>query len=930
MLLLSPTRYSSLVLGSLLLLPILNSFAASNVQIQATRPLLEMKNKGVVTIPFVVVNQSTQIQLFEENITLPEGWRLLSAPVPFSLSAGQRETRLIHVYAPSRVSPGRVSLQYSVVSRTDRSIQESTTVQINVKSIASAGLSIRKSPARIIAGNEFTTQLVLRNEGNHADTFVVIINDKEYGYITSIVPKKVFLKANEEVIIEIKGKIPARLKNSLNYLLKVKVKAKKSAIVLDKDVKIVLISRTPQGIGKYHSLSSQLTLRYLGNNTTQSTGADLQSSTAQLEFKGQGVLDDEAKHHINFELRAQQDKTTTNNNNFGLNEKYTFQYWNKNLKVNVGDFSFNSSQLLGGGFGRGLGVEYRTAHWWVKAAQLGSVDNISSEESTNLTIGYDFNNGIEFELLTKTQKKAGVTDTFNSVNGKYANRFIHLTTELTNNKEANAMLFDVGGEIGKISYDVRGRQADLGFNGSITDSRQLGVSARYPITERLAVTIGNNYQRNNLTNDQSREIKEHDDQYIRLGYDVWDSRAGRLSFEGFEINEKDLRSLLTIDTNEKGGKLEYQHQFDPWNAAIKYEKSTKNNKLISESTPIQRNELRLDYVPEDKNYHFGSFWENIQSDTNTKQTNYGISGAWDISKTTKLSGYWRKGLLDSEGSSTSNFYELKASHQLNNGFQLSLRANRNLSVQDTGNRATDTGWMIELGIPLEVPVRKRNNIGSLSGQVIHADTRQPIANAVVDMKGMYATSDSAGNFSFPDVFTGDYELDVDLSHLDDSNYTTASGDSLNAQVIANKETKLVLPMIPAASLRGVVTYATRDDNDTDTDTDIEKEKSVVSKGKSGLLVTLTMVESATTKNAKVYKRLTMSDGGFIFYGIPPGIWQIQITDPDHRLDREKIEEPIKALQLKANEKKALVFHIIAETSDMKKTGPSGGFTVKGN
>ena len=119
-----------------------------------------------------------------------------------------------------------------------------------------------------------------------------------------------------------------------------------------------------------------------------------------------------------------------------------------------------------------------------------------------------------------------------------------------------------------------------------------------------------------------------------------------------------------------------------------------------------------------------------------------------------MSGYWRRGLVDSETVYNSDFYEL----------------------------------------------RKRENIGSASGKIISAKSRKPIANAIVDMKGMSAVTDEQGNFRFPDIYAGDYEVNVDSSHLDDNNHTTASGKGVNLRVTPNKESKIVIPLIVAASL----------------------------------------------------------------------------------------------------------------------------------
>ena len=223
-----------------------------------------------------------------------------------------------------------------------------------------------------------------------------------------------------------------------------------------------------------------------------------------------------------------------------------------------------------------------------------------------------------------------------------------------------------------------------------------------------------------------------------------------------------MRTASTLNTQEKGYKVEYRHQFDDWSTAIRHKSADTKNKLTGKNTPTKRNELRLGYVPKSEDYQISTFIENIETDKDQSRTNYGLSGNWNLSQKNRLSGYWRRGLVDSETVYNSDFYELKATHKFNNGLALGLKASHSLSEEkDQKDRSTDTTWMLELGIPLDIPFRKRENIGSASGKIISAKSRKPIENAIVDMKGMHAVTDEQGNFRFLDVYAGDYEVNVD-------------------------------------------------------------------------------------------------------------------------------------------------------------------------
>jgi hypothetical protein len=895
--------------------------SAGSVLIQVPRPIIEMKNKGIVTVPFIVSNESGKTQLFEEKIDLPEGWQLMSDSIPFRLQAGQRDTRLIHVYAPARGGMGNVSLGYNIVSRTDRSLRQSTKVQIRVRGITAAGLDIKSLPSSVIAGSKYQVRLKLTNTGNQTDDFIISVHDGRYGYISKITPKHIRLKSGAETEIVIDGKIPANLKYSTRYPLRIKVGSRKSKLELYKDINLSLVSRKPVGVGKYHTIPSKLILRSLGKKSTGKFDEDnTQSRKTQLEFTGVGVLDDKAQHHIEFDLRMQKDPLVANSTAFGLDEKYKLRYWNKKLAIDVGDFSYNLGQLLGGNYGRGLGIEYKQENWWIKAARLQSIDNISSEGSYGVSGGYRFDNGFDVGLSLSQKEKKGKTVDYVALQVEYTYQQMRITTELaSNNKSANAILLDVSGHYDKLSYDIRTRQINSGFENNSTGNRQISISGSYPIGEHLTVTLGSNYRRSNLDNDLSSEIKESKENYLRLGYDLWESRAGHLFVEGFQINEKDLRTASTLNTQEKGYKIEYRHQFDDWNTAIRHENANTRDKLTGKLTPTKRNELRLGYVPENEDYQISTFIENIETDKDESRTNYGLSGSWNLSQKTRLSGYWRKGLVDSGTVYNSDFYELKATHKFNNGLELGLRASRSLSEEeDQKDRSTDTTWMLELSIPLDIPFRKRENIGSASGKVISARSHKPIANAIVDMKGMSAVTDKQGNFSFPDIYAGDYELNVDLSHLDNNNYSTTSGEAIKIKVKPDKESKIIIPLIAAASLSGVVAYAGKADETLPGDS---------LRGKDGLLVTLTRL-GVNEDNAKVYKRLTMDGGNFSFYGIPPGRWKVQVLDPENVLDRERIDQAVREVNLFAGKKATMAFNIISWTQDLQDTGPTGGFTVE--
>ena len=897
----------SLLLASLLFPSF--SYSAPLFEVTAKQGTLTVQDRGIISLPFIIKNNSDKILQLTEKVDLPEGWRLLTSGHFFSLNSGEQTVRLIHVLAPSDTPSGRYTIPYRITSKQNTSFIVEEKISLIVKSHSQLNVEVVNAPSLVLAGETYTVKVRVKNNGNTTVTLDIALRDFQQ-YVSSVAPKKLSLSPSQESIVIIRATIPNNVDNSSYHKLKLSLQS--PSISVDKIINTQVISRIPEGEGKYHLLQSKTTLTYYHNNNNNSL---------QTELKVFGDLDEAGEHAIDILMRNKKDFSDSQ---FILDAEKRISYKNTELDAHIGDRSFRLKGIVNTGFyGEGAEINYHPSQkkWNIRAfkAENKQQKHINKSKISGAEVTYLFDDDLEVSanILLKTDAdNSQEKEKLVGINTKwYKNENTDIEVSYAQDNDGNAYNIQQNSYLNSFDYNVSLQRYSPLFDGVTKDSKSEQFTGYYRFNnDENYLRSYLSHKRRNLNKDPARQI--YDASKVSFGVGHYFDKSGKKSLytEVFHQTEKDKRQVSDLDNRTQGLKFEYKNTIDAqWALSSRLEYQRNDDQIRQTKFNQQQESLTLSYTPNDK-YRMALNVDAAQfSATKPNTLSYGANASLDLNNRQTLSAYWRH----SEYAKTnSNSFQINYSYLINKDASLGL----SVSKENNNTKDSDINYSLSLSIPLDIPLYKRDDISSVKGKVFDTENNQAIENAIVNIAGQYAVTDKLGNYTFKSVRAGNYTVNTNLDKTNKENYRINDELKQNINLIADKTTLHNIPLSLGSGLSGYVKKYIASNSSI---IESKNAKLVPSGGIEGLLITLT----STDDSQKVHKVLTLNEGYFSFQGIKSGDWQVQVSDPQNLIKNFYIQNPVRQIHVQNGEIKALDFRAVPFIHAIKKIGPSTGFSV---
>ena len=909
------------------------AFAADDITITPNQRQITADKTGILTLRFEVENRSSQAQQLAEHVTLPDGWELVTSSAPFLLASGARETRLIHVVIPRGTNSGAYSVNYQVNALDSGTITSSQTVRVQIAEQAGIKLLASPAPSSLLSGESYAVDFTLENTGNQSVTYKLAGSDED-NYITTVTPNTLTLAAGEAGIVTIKGQIPRNIEETRAY--KVTLTARGGGKLAEESVTIPLIARTPKGIGKYQKLPGKLTTRYTRQQRNNTDGTKTDDYQAQTEYHAHGALDAAGEHNIEIRLRNGKNSNDTSTNDSQQSE-YQIDYETGEWQVKTGHQSFNSSNLSGNALnGIGVATTYtpKDQHQHKPlAVKVFSGQSRAGDSSKTRTSGAsahyqwdEFETGVS---ALQYDKPATVTtpakqETITAVNAAWRGESIGLRTETAQDHDGKAWSVDANGQWQDIGVNVSHLKADAKFDGSYTDTEQSFANARYQWDEKTTLETSTRHTLDNISGDNSREIREDKEHQAKLGRRLGSEQQIEVSLGQRWRNEKDLRPNPTTDRDIHVTSIEYQQQFEQLRIQAELGHGKRNDKIKGNKKGnkygLTINWQAAKHITANTSYTLS---DDLDSDGKTYTT--GINTNYQMNHQTQLSGYIQRNRNHSENTHADSF-EARLSHDMKR------KGNIGFSVRRTHNQASDAKLnhddllQVEYTVPLDMPIRKRNNIGSVKGKVRYAIDQRPASEVVVQMGGQYAVTNTQGEFEYPDIVAKNYDIQIDNSRTNSQGYLLSDeSGTASLNVPPDQTIKPILELHPASRISGKLQLY-----EADTAAVVLGEATNHLRPSKGLGMVLIELRPMGNIGKRItHKRTTLADGSFSFVGIPAGQWQLVVVDSDKLPANYRLEQTQFTIDTNNGGTQEISIRALPTIQSIKKTGPNGGFTVAG-
>jgi len=153
--------------------------SAQSYDLSVTATPLKLVSPGeLVTHVFTVKNEGTASDVYDLQLDLPQGWNSLPVPSQLSLASGASKPVFVNVNVPQNARAGKYGVKLTAQSTGD-AVQASATTHIQVRSAPSFELSWAVEPSRVGPGSTAEGKIRLTNTGNLVDRYKISVTVEE-------------------------------------------------------------------------------------------------------------------------------------------------------------------------------------------------------------------------------------------------------------------------------------------------------------------------------------------------------------------------------------------------------------------------------------------------------------------------------------------------------------------------------------------------------------------------------------------------------------------------------------------------------------------------------------------------------------------------------------------------------------------------------
>jgi uncharacterized protein (DUF2141 family) len=357
-----------------------------------------------------------------------------------------------------------------------------------------------------------------------------------------------------------------------------------------------------------------------------------------------------------------------------------------------------------------------------------------------------------------------------------------------------------------------------------------------------------------------------------------------------------------------------------------------NNLTGSRNTPVSNYSIYASFYPTAWQAYslYGRTGQDLYNDNPQRSKSAGVTGTWRYKQanlnlnyqinevTTDTYQRTNDPMVNFDGSTTtfSGRTEVLLSslnYTLQNDHIFSIRGYW-INNRNEGGSFQESSFLLTYTIPLGIPVRKKKGIGGIRGTVSDGQGK-PLQQVVVEVGGLTAVTDDAGNFTFPGFKPGTYYLGVAQGSIGMGRITSEKTPR-PIEVKGGETSQVSIRITPSCRVTGRLSLR-EPDSDGNVRTEMKQDpagkfslkgqEGVADKDKSALKLVNILVE--ISRGEESIRQVTDDKGRFSFYDLRPGIWTVKVA-ADNLPAYHYVEKESYQVELKGGEEQVIDIQVL--------------------
>ena len=793
-----------------------------------------------------IENYLTETVELTSNIEMPEGWSIISGPASYSIPGLKKQKAVFLIMISDDCRSGGKKLKFEFRDD-EKDFIKTAEIFPFVNERPSLSLQVIEEVSLVSEGDELTFSYLIVNEGNTVEEIKV---SSEKGNVSG--EKNFSLEPGNSKRVTVKSK--AKLRKGTTQMVRkffdVNVQSSSLPDPIRKTSLVKVIPNQTEKFDPFLRFPVVASAYYVVGRT-----ANRLDDAFQLELAGNGYLDFEQEKQLNFLFRGPNQFQVTRLGNF---DQYSLQYRQSDFEVQLGDGNYQVSQLLEQGrLARGASGKVIQNNVELSVSHAIPRFNPDIEYITSSTLMGKVSKhwSLGATAMQKQFSETGIAY-LGSFHTRYESRFFMINTELSASRWQTE---DWGGSIQMSArydnFSLNGMALYSGpeYAGFFNNSLILTGNVSYRI-EDLSFGAGVNYNESNPALDTFQIAAPFARNYfVNTTYNVNErsqiwlfavqrSREDRFEPKRFHYDERSLRfrytyksPTFTNQTNLMLGQTQNLLLESSSNETTTYSINSNvgiifsprfNMNLFGTYLRTNRYSAELDEI-----FLYGG-----GLNYNTPLIRFGVN-------------YRNNYLLDEinfDRSILNTSLAIRLGNHELGGF-IGYNIFRN-TIDERDFFATAT-----YRYRINVPIAKRKDIGSLSGQIIRSDGKYA-EGVVLKVGRITAVTDEKGFFEFENLKKGGHYLIADINTIG-LKETFVQDMPFYFEIGPSEDKSLGFNLITAASVTMPVKY----------------QLGPRVNAPSGLVVRLTREDQVLLTDLS-------PQGAFEFLKLNPGVWDYEIVE----------------------------------------------------
>jgi len=867
--------------------------------------VIQTKPKNSITSAFRVKNISSSPLKLAPEVSVPEGWQVITQLSPFELQPGQQTIQLIGIFIPLRVEKGDYDIFFAVNQENSSLLYAEDTIPIRV--LLSASLELHKIdvPTRVVAGDEYQAHYLVINDSNAACKVKFQVESKDDSPLTWTCDKH-SLQAGESASVNVTVQTSKDIHKKTDHFHSLTVTTEDFEGEDIRATTVTNLELIPMVSGEkdyFHRLPLKARIISVWDN--------LLGSMTQLSLSGSGTLNEHKDSRVDFLFQGPGENTILT---FGqVREEYRFRFQSPMFSISAGDQMYYLSKLTEyGHYGRGIEGIFQRQNFSLRAYYDKSHVFIPRQNQVGFQLGFhdeNKDNGlfINYVYSEKTDQPEDQMLSFHSEIIPYKDA--RLTVEGALGQKGNAP----DNKIGKAFWvEMSGRHKWLNYRMNVIRSTPTypgyyqGIdfnSASLSLAPFKWIELNGAYyeQKRNMQNNTPADSLYARNYNFGCRLKILD---GLLMFiENRNRTRNNYMGPTPYNYEDNSTRLGVNTYWGPLMLMATMDRGKTNNKIVNKTADLNEYIGSLSFRPsqlfsfngyvqwrDQKKNFTGDDLQNLTISFDAMIT-IGRTSLMALGRTSFHREFYDQVLNDyliaqEFITNRMSLAEISLKHQFKNNHSLGLHVRQVLSPHS--ETAKNIVGFIDYTMPINVPVSRKPDRFELSGQVFDSEkNNEGIKGVIIRANDRTTITDKKGHFTFHGLQSGQYYLAVDRGTLQPEKIT-AEKSPMEIALTSHKKNEWNISVVSKATFSGRVQVFKSEQKKTLSNsliTENEQNKMVVDRGLVNVMIEL-------RDASEIRRQMTDTGGWFHFEDVRPGEWVVNVfplnLPENHFLEKETI------------------------------------------